>query len=63
MMDKKKKRMSYQEGGRIFKPCPGCPTPAKCRAAGKCLKKEGGKKGQGSGGGLVAPAGRSAKVS
>lgn len=21
-----------------FKPCPGCPTPAKCKAAGKCLK-------------------------
>jgi hypothetical protein len=22
-----------------FKPCPGCPTPAKCKSAGKCLKK------------------------
>ena len=22
-----------------FKPCPGCPTPAKCKAAGKCLAK------------------------
>lgn len=22
-----------------FKPCAGCPSPAKCRAAGKCLKK------------------------
>ena len=22
-----------------FKPCPGCPTPAKCKTAGKCLKK------------------------
>lgn len=22
-----------------FKPCPGCPTPEKCKAAGKCLKK------------------------
>jgi len=22
-----------------FKTCPGCPTPAKCRAAGKCAKK------------------------
>jgi hypothetical protein len=21
-----------------FKTCPGCPTPAKCKAAGKCLK-------------------------
>ena len=22
-----------------FKPCPGCPTPAKCKKAGKCAKK------------------------
>lgn len=22
-----------------FKPCRTCPTPAKCKAAGKCLKK------------------------
>lgn len=22
-----------------FKPCPGCPTPAKCKSAGKCLAK------------------------
>lgn len=22
-----------------FKPCPGCPSPAKCKAAGKCAKK------------------------
>lgn len=22
-----------------FKPCPGCPTPAKCKAMGKCAKK------------------------
>ena len=21
-----------------FKPCPGCPMPAKCKAAGKCKK-------------------------
>lgn len=21
-----------------FKPCPGCPTPAKCKKAGKCMK-------------------------
>jgi len=24
---------------KSFKPCPGCPTPAKCKSAGKCLKK------------------------
>lgn len=35
----KTKMMSYQKGGMVFKPCPGCPSPAKCRAAGKCLKK------------------------
>ena len=23
-----------------FKPCPGCPTPAKCKVAGKCMKKK-----------------------
>lgn len=22
-----------------FKPCAGCPTPAKCKKAGKCLMK------------------------
>jgi hypothetical protein len=24
---------------KAFKPCPGCPMPSKCKAAGKCLKK------------------------
>jgi hypothetical protein len=23
-----------------FKPCSGCPNPAKCKAAGKCLAKK-----------------------
>jgi hypothetical protein len=23
-----------------FTPCAGCPSPAKCRAAGKCAKKK-----------------------
>ena len=23
-----------------FKPCPGCPTLAKCKKAGKCMMKE-----------------------
>ena len=27
---------------KTFKPCPGCPTPAKCKKAGKCMKKSGG---------------------
>ena len=26
---------------KAFKPCEGCPTPAKCKAAGKCLANEG----------------------
>ena len=35
-----KKKM--QKGGRVksFKPCKGCPTPAKCKAAGKCMAKK-----------------------
>jgi hypothetical protein len=31
------------KGGMVkkdFKPCEGCPTPAKCKAAGKCMAKE-----------------------
>lgn len=32
MMKSKKKAMA-------FKPCKGCPTPAKCKAAKKCMKK------------------------
>ena len=23
-----------------FKPCRGCPSPAKCKKAGKCMKKK-----------------------
>jgi hypothetical protein len=25
---------------KTFKPCESCPTPAKCKAAGKCMAKE-----------------------
>lgn len=32
---------------KAFKPCEGCPTPAKCKAAGKCMSKEG-KAGKGA---------------
>jgi hypothetical protein len=28
---------------KAFKPCAGCPSPAKCKKAGKCLMKETGK--------------------
>jgi len=26
------------KGGKAFKPCGHCTTPAKCKAAGRCLK-------------------------
>jgi hypothetical protein len=47
MMGMKKKpammsmmKKGYKEGGKVaFKPCKGCPTPAKCKKAGKCLAK------------------------
>jgi hypothetical protein len=30
----------YKAGGKVgaMKPCSGCPSPAKCKAAGKCMK-------------------------
>lgn len=24
---------------KAFKPCKGCPSPTRCKAAGKCMKK------------------------
>lgn len=46
MMKKKSgtKVKSYQRGGMVtknnqFKTCASCSTPAKCKAAGKCLKR------------------------
>ena len=39
------------KGGAVkkaFKPCEGCPTPAKCKAAGKCLKAKMAKGGSAS---------------
>jgi hypothetical protein len=39
-----KKKPSYKAGGRVFKPCASCPSPAKCRKAGACAKKEAAKK-------------------
>ena len=35
-----KKPVAKKKGGMAFKPCKGCPTHAKCKAAGKCLKKK-----------------------
>jgi hypothetical protein len=40
----KHKETKMAKGGMVkkdFKPCEGCPTPAKCKAAGKCMAKEG----------------------
>ena len=31
-------------GKASFKPCAGCPSPAKCMKMGKCMKKEMAKK-------------------
>lgn len=44
MMMKKKSGMkpkSYQKGGMVkpFKTCASCPSPAKCKRAGKCAKR------------------------
>ena len=33
-----KKPVAKKKGGMAFKTCKGCPTPAKCKAASKCLK-------------------------
>lgn len=38
MMYQKKRPGAAKKGS--FKPCAGCPTPAKCKAAGKCLKSK-----------------------
>jgi hypothetical protein len=33
-----RKKFGLKNGGKVFKPCAGCPHPAKCKKAGKCLK-------------------------
>lgn len=37
---KSKMPQGFKNGGAVFKPCPGCPAPAKCKAMGKCMKKK-----------------------
>jgi len=32
-------KMPTKKGGKKFTSCLGCPTPRKCTAAGKCMKK------------------------
>jgi hypothetical protein len=36
--------MGYAKGGKVFKPCADCPTPAACAKGGMC-KAKGMKKG------------------
>jgi hypothetical protein len=38
----KEKEKEMAKGGDVkkFKPCAACPSPAKCKAAGKCLAKK-----------------------
>lgn len=31
--------MANAKGASSFKPCKGCPSPSKCKAAGKCMGK------------------------
>jgi len=33
------KSMSKSKKAPMFKPCKGCPTPAKCKKAKRCMKK------------------------
>jgi hypothetical protein len=43
LFKKKEEPKKMAKGGaatKAFKPCKGCPTPAKCKAAGKCLTKK-----------------------
>lgn len=37
---KRKAVAGYKKGGKVMKPCAGCPSPAKCKAMGKCMKKK-----------------------
>lgn len=37
---KGKMPQGFKNGGAAFKPCAGCPNPAKCKMAGKCMKKK-----------------------
>jgi hypothetical protein len=58
---KKKKeaedKTKMAKGGAVkkaFKPCEGCPSPAKCKAAGKCLKAKMAKGGKATKGPVLA---------
>jgi hypothetical protein len=38
--EEKKKKMAKGGDVKGFKPCAGCPSKAKCKAAGKCMAKK-----------------------
>jgi hypothetical protein len=46
---KRKAVSGYKDGGKVMKPCAGCPSPAKCKAAGKCMGGKAPAKGMGKG--------------
>jgi hypothetical protein len=48
--EKAEEKTKMAKGGSVkgFKPCAGCPSPAKCKAAGKCLKAKMAKGGSAS---------------
>jgi len=37
--ESKESKAKERSEKKAFKPCKGCPTPARCKAAGKCMKK------------------------
>lgn len=43
-MDKSySKAKSFKKGSDVFRPCPTCKSPTKCKAAGTCASKPGSK--------------------
>jgi hypothetical protein len=58
----KEKEKEMAKGGDVkkFKPCAACPSPAKCKAAGKCLAKKMAKGGTVPGKGKVVKSGSKA---
>ncbi len=55
-----KKKMAKGGAVKGFKPCAACPSPAKCKAAGKCLKTKMAKGGTVPGKGKVVKSGSKA---
>jgi hypothetical protein len=60
----KKKTTNMAKGGAVkgFKACAGCPSPAKCKAAGKCMKAKTAKGGVPAKGKTVKSGSKAAKT-